>query len=230
MSDARASLAESIGISPTMGLAVADLGSLPLPSALPGTVEHVIDRSLARRPDLAARLASLRAREAEVRRARAQFLPQLRFSGSVGGDVGRYTFGNSDPITYGQPVYGAFLSLDWKLFDGFERENRLREAASQRGVAEAELAALELRVIRQVWQAYSDVKTSLVKREFALALLAAAEAAYDATLESYRTAGLATVLDLLAAQRDLARARFTEIQSRADILQASAALVFAAGE
>ena len=228
--DARAGLAESVGIPPTMALSVADLASLPLPSDLPATVEQVIDRSLARRPDLAARLASLRAREAEVRRARAQFLPELRFSGSVGGDLGRYTFGGSDPITYGQPVYGAFLNFDWRLFDGFERENRLREAASQRGAAEAELAALELRVIRQVWQAYSDVKTSLVKREFALALLAAAEEAYAATLESYRTAGLATVLDLLASQRDLARARFTEIQSRADILQASAALVFAAGE
>jgi outer membrane protein len=38
------------------------------------------------------------------------------------------------------------------------------------------------------------------------------------------------VLDLLAAQRDLARARFTEIQSRADILRASSALVYAAGD
>jgi outer membrane protein TolC len=92
------------------------------------------------------------------------------------------------------------------------------------------VAELELRVIRQVWQAYTDVKTSLGKREFALALLAASQEAYAATLESYQSAGLATVLDLLAAQRDLARARFTEIQSRADILRASSALVYAAGD
>jgi outer membrane protein TolC len=74
------------------------------------------------------------------------------------------------------------------------------------------------------------VKTSLGKREFAQALLAAAEEAYAATLESYESAGLATVLDLLAARRDLARAQFTEIQSRADLLRSAAALVFAAGE
>ena len=41
---------------------------------------------------------------------------------------------------------------------------------------------------------------------------------------------LKAVLDLLAAQRDLARARFTDIQTRADLLQSAAALVFAAGE
>jgi outer membrane protein len=116
------------------------------------------------------------------------------------------------------------------LFDGFDRENRVREAAAQRGATEAEVAELELRVIRQVWQAYTDVKTALGKRDFALALLAASEEAYSATLESYQSAGLATVLDLLAAQRDLARARFTDIQSRADLLRASAALVYASGD
>ena len=57
--------------------------------------EQVIDRALSRRPDLGARLATLRAREAEVRRARAEFMPRLKLSSSVGGDVGRYTFGGS---------------------------------------------------------------------------------------------------------------------------------------
>ena len=230
VSDARARLAENIGIPPTVPLKVADLSSVPLPTGLPTTVEQVMDRSLARRPDLAARLAALRAREAEIKQARAQFMPQLKVSSSVGGDFGRYTFGNSDPINFQQQTYGAFLNLNWTLFDGFDRENRVREAAAQRGAAEAEVAALELRVIRQVWQAYTDVKTSLGKRDFALALLTASQEAYAATLESYQSAGLATVLDLLAAQRDLARARFTEIQSRADILRASASLVYAAGD
>lgn len=230
VSDARARLAESVGIPPTVPLKVAELGSVPLPTDLPTTVDQVMDRSLVRRPDLAARLAALRAREAEIKLARAQFMPQLGVSSSLGGDFSHYTFGNSGPFNFQQQTYGAFLTLNWTLFDGFDRENRVREAAAQRGAAEAEVAALELRVIRQVWQAYTDVKTSLGKREFALALLAASQEAYAATLESYQSAGLATVLDLLAAQRDLARARFTEIQSRADILRASSALVYAAGD
>jgi outer membrane protein TolC len=210
---------------------VADLSGLALPSGLAESVEQVIDRALGRRPDLGARLAALRASEAETQRARAEFWPRFFFSGSAGQAIQRYRAGPpSGTFTMNDTEYGAFLNFEWKLFDGFERENALREAVSQRGAAEAELAALELRAIREVWKAYADVKTALRKQEFALALLAASEEAYASTLESYRSAGLATVLDVLAAQRDLARARTTEIQSRADLLTASAALTFAAGD
>jgi outer membrane protein TolC len=231
VADSQAALADSLGIPPTMLMRVADLSALALPTGLAESVEQIIDRALARRPDLASRLAALRAREAEERRARAEFWPRLSFSGSVGQAVQRYRAGPpSGTFTMNETEYGAFLNFEWKLFDGFERENALREATSQRGAAEAELAALELRTIREVWKAYADVKTALRKREFALALLAASEEAYASTLESYRSAGLATVLDMLAAQRDLARARTTEIQSRAELLTASAALTFATGD
>lgn len=229
VADAQAALAESLGISPMVPLRVVELAALPLPGGLTDSVEKVIDQALARRPDLAARLAALRAREAEVRGARAEFWPKLGVAAAVGGDLGRYRADRFGPFDVTEPVYGAFLTVEWRLFDGFERENALREATARRGAALAELSALELRTLREVWKAYADVKTALEKRDFARALLAASEEAYAASLESYRVAGLATVLDLLAAQRDLARARFTEIQSRADLLQASAALVFAAG-
>jgi outer membrane protein len=231
VSDAEAALADSLGIPPTALMRVADLSAVALPTELPQTVEQIIDRALVRRPDLASRLASLRAREADERRARAEFWPRLSLSGSVDQTVQRYRVAPpAGRFTMNETEYGAFLNFEWKLFDGFERENALREATSLRGAAEADLAALELRAIREVWKAYADVKTALRKHEFAVALLTASQEAYESTLESYRTAGLATVLDLLAAERDLARARTTEIQSRADLLTTSAALTFAAGD
>ena len=231
VSDAEAALADSLGIPPTWLMRVADLSAVPLPTELAESVDAIIDSALARRPDLASRLASLRAREADERRARAEFWPRLSLSGSVGQNVQRYRVGPPfGTFTTNETEYGAFLNFEWKLFDGFERENALREATSQRGAAEADLAALELRAIREVWKTYADVKTALRKHEYALALLTASEEAYASTFESYRTAGLATVLDMLAAQRDLARARTTEIQSRAELLTTSAALTFAAGD
>ena len=120
--------------------------------------------------------------------------------------------------------------MDWSLFDGFARENAVREAQARKNVAAADLAASELRAVREVWKAYADVKTALAKHEFALALLAASENAYAATFESYQRAGLATVLDLLAATRDLATARSIALTSRAELLTASAGLAFAAGD
>jgi outer membrane protein len=229
--DAQAALADSLGISPIALMRVADLSALALPTGLADSVEQIIDRTLSRRPDLASRLAALRAREAEERRAGAEFWPRFWFSGSTGQMFQRYRAGPPfGRFTMNETEYRAVLNLEWKLFDGLERNNALREASSLREAAEAELATVELKAIREVWKAYSDVKTALRKQEYALALLAASQEAYESTLESYRSAGLATVIDLLAAQRDLARARTTDIQTRAELLTAAAALTFAAGD
>jgi outer membrane protein TolC len=75
--DAQVGLAESIGIPPTTQIQVTDFSSLPPPAALEDSVEKVIDQALDRQPDLIAKVAALRGKEAEVRRARAAYFPTL---------------------------------------------------------------------------------------------------------------------------------------------------------
>ena len=101
--DAQAALADSLGIAPTALMRVADLSALALPTGLADSVEQIIDRALARRPDLTSRLAALRAREAEERRAGAEFWPRLVFSGFVGQALQRYRVG---------PPFGRFTMND----------------------------------------------------------------------------------------------------------------------
>ena len=60
------------------------------------------------------------------------------------------------------------------------------------------------------------------------ALLAASEESSNANLESHRH-GLATITDLIGAERDLMAARYTLVQSKADLLVSSSALVHAVG-
>src|SRR5262249_57534232 len=79
-----------------------------------------------------------------------------------------------------------------------------------------------------VVKSYADAKTAAGKYEFTTALLAAATESYQATLETYRN-GLGDFVELLAAERELARARFTIIASKAELLTASAALAYSAG-
>jgi outer membrane protein len=122
----------------------------------------------------------------------------------------------------------AMLTMEWTLFDGFERSNAVREAEAKQQAGQAQVEALRLEIMRDIWQTYADTKTSLEKREFALALLKAAEESYAATQESY-THGFSTVIELLSAQKDLARARYTEIDSRATLLRSAATLVYASG-
>jgi len=230
--DAWSTLAEALGISPAAQLTVVELGGLPLPGSLEGSVEQAMDRALVQRPDLAALLAQLRGREAEVRRASADFWPSLSLGGSLGLTTGSFLAETQStqtgPFHYTEPLYGGLLTFSWKLFDGFERKNREREAEALRGEARASLDALQLRALRAVWKAYADVKAARLQYDYAAALLAASQEAYDSASTTYR-AGLGTILDLLAAERELARGRSTVIESRAELLSASAALAFAMG-
>src|SRR5262245_37507021 len=158
---AHADLAANIGVSPAEPLHVIDLSQEPLPQALPATVDQVMDDALVGRPDLAGRLAVLRAREAEVRRARASYWPTLGFAGDVGG-LWR-DFRGGPPFhshEFAEPLYGTFLNFEWTLFDALERENTVREAESQRAAAEAELESVRLGVLRDVFKSYADAKTA----------------------------------------------------------------------
>jgi outer membrane protein len=229
---AQADLTANLGISPSYSLQLIDLNKLPLPAGLEQSVEKIVDQALEQRPDLMARLAELRAHEAEVKKARAEFWPKL----SLGGNIGNQYWGNVHTTPPGNESYSAsnlvgtaMLTMEWTLFDGFERSNAVHEAEARKEASRAQLEALRLEIIRDIWKAYADTKTALEKREFALALLKAAEESYAATQESY-THGFSTVIELLSAQKDLARARYTEIDSRATLLRSAATLVYASGE
>src|SRR6266446_5148151 len=83
--DSQVSLAEAIGITPTTPFRVEDFSRLPIPTNLEDSVERVIDRSLEQRPDLLSKVAALREKEANIRRARAAYNPTLTLQGAAGG-------------------------------------------------------------------------------------------------------------------------------------------------
>lgn len=229
----RAELAESLGITPDIELKMARIEALPLPETLESTADGLIDQALSQRPDLSARLAELRAREAEIRRAEAAFWPTVSLNAKAGSTVFDYHYLSGpaplpNNIRAGYLDYGAGISFEWNLFEGWASTNAVRQATARRGAAQAEFDALQLQIIKDVWKSYADVKTALRKREFAIALLQAAEQSYEALKASYAN-GLSTVIELLTAERNLAGARYTEIESRTALLQSAAALVYASG-
>lgn len=234
-----AELAESLGITPDTRLRTVDLNALLLPEWVEISADEIIDQALTERPDLAAKLAELRAREAEIRKAEATYWPTLAFTGHGGWKQWDYTEargrpalstpnGSSPEVRIGSPLVDAFVTFDWNLFEGFAGQNAVGEARAKRNAAQAEFDALQLRIIREVWKAYAELKTAARKREFAVAMLQAADQSFDAARVSYDQ-GLATVIELLTAERSLAGARYIDIDSKADMLRSAAALVYAAG-
>jgi len=231
--DAQIALSESIGVPPTAPIQVADFSTLPAPAALEASVDQVIDRALEQRPDLIARVAAVRAKEAELRRARAAYYPTLFLVGNVGTLAGQVqvTGGNKPTGWFGaaEPSYGVGLALEWNLFEGGATRRRVEFAEAERRAAEEEVTVARDRAIREVWTAYTDVRLAVRRQDVADALVDASQKSYEATLESYRR-GLGTLIDLLAARRELSRARFVAVDTRVQLVQASAALAFATGE
>ncbi len=230
--DAQVALAESIGIPPTTPIQVTDFSALPPPAALEDSADKVIDQTLERRPDLIAKVAALRAREAEVRRARADYFPTLSLASNVNTIAGRakVTGGNQPTgwFSAAEPSYGVGLFFQWNLFEGGATQRKVELAEAERRAAQDEVTAARDKAIRDVWKAYTDVRLAVRRLDVAAALVDASEKSYGSTLESYRR-GLETLTNLLAARRELSRARFVELDTRVQLLNASAALAFATG-
>ena len=226
--EAQANLALSIGIAANTAIDVEGLEHQEVPTALAGQVDDLIEQAIRSRPDLAAGVATVRASNAEIRRADAAFMPQADIVGSYGEQNWGYTFNGEPQIQANMPQYSALLALRWDLFTGFSRTNAVRQAEAVRRTSAADLQSRELITIAEVWRAYYEFQSSHKRYEFAKALLSASQESYDALLQTYRQ-GLSTIVELLSADRDLANARYTMIQSTADLLTASAATAHAVG-
>ena len=110
-----------------------------------------------------------------------------------------------------------------------ELDGRATIIVTQQMIAShADLQNAELDVAANVWRAYFSYLTARRKYDYAEALLSASQSSYDSNLKSYGH-GLATIVDLLSAERALAAARYEIIQSKAEVLISAAAISFATG-
>ena len=226
---AHGNLATALGTTPQTAIRVQPLGELTIPGTIDDTVNSAIDRALAQRPDLLQRVADVQAAKARVKEARAAYYPSLNFTASP---TAQSLYGMQQQFSWGQTAGltgGMALSLNWTVFDGRARKNRLAQAEANVHEAEAQVHVSRDQIANEVWTAYSDLNTALRQREAATALLEATGRSYDAVLESYNY-GLRNLLDVTAAQRALAQARSTDVLARTQVLTTLAALVFRAGD
>ncbi len=226
--EAQASMAVALGVAANTALDVPSLDSLPIPAGLGSEVDQLIETAVRNRPDLAAQVATLDARRAAVEQKKAAFYPTVGITGSYGEQSWNFRYDGTPTTTINQPQYAAILTINWDLFTGFKRINDVRQAEADRDAAGAQLKSLEVDAISSVWRAYYEFQTALSRFDYANALLAASQESYKANLDTYRQ-GLSTIVELLTADRDLANARYTIVQSRADLLTSSAAVAYAVG-
>ena len=226
--DAQAGLRQAIGLAPNAPVNIR-AGELDhLPETLSNDIEVLMGDALKQRPDIAAQVAAVRADDAAIARARAEYYPEVEVGGSYGQEIWSYTVNGGPSQNLNQPFYSALLTLKWNLFTGFERYYGVQKAIADRNAAREQLKSLELNAVAAVWTAYYDFYSAQKKYEASQALVAASEEAYDANLDSHRH-GLATITDLVNAERDLMGARYVLIQNKAGLLITSSTLIHALG-
>jgi outer membrane protein len=230
VSDAEAELAIAVGVRVDSLPLIQTSNMASIPGTLKISVDDLITQAIRQRPDLAAAITNLRSKDAEVALARAEMYPTLSLRSYYGTYAFNYRLSNpaTPQYTAMAPEYTAILALNWDAFAGMAHVNTIEQAQDERAGERAHLRALEINVASQVWRAYYAFETSIQKYHYAVKLLESSQAAYDANLRSF-TYGLATIVDLLAAERDLADAKYTLIQSQADVLISAAAVAYSAG-
>lgn len=230
---AQARLSVAMGVSADRPCEIVRLNDLPLPDNLTRAIDSSIRAALEQRPDIAAAIAHVRAREQEVKRAEANFLPIISFEGFGGVSSQSYNVQvapqntpNDASSTFGN--YAAKLTAQWLIFDGYERAHALQQARSEVRAAQATLENLRLQTTGEVWTGYFELFSAQKRYEAGVALLTASQDSYESVYQSYLN-GLVTINDLLQAESDLFDSRFELIKSRAQLLTASATFVLALG-
>jgi outer membrane protein len=229
-SDARVTLIESIGLMPTVSLKVADLPEKNHLNAQTGdSVSESITKALAQRPDLVAKLANVRSKEYEIRRTRAEYYPKVTLDTHFSETDLQVSVAKSDYFGGTRPTFGAFLTMNVPIFDGFARRHKLDMAEADLHQAENELAGARDSAARDVWKAYTGYRTALNKQDAAERLLMASKSAFDAVLESYKQ-GLSTYAEVVSAERSLSAALATSHDTQAAIYTTQAALALSVGD
>jgi outer membrane protein len=202
----RGALALSLGLPANLPYDVdSAAGQVPV-AVLADSVDTLIARAVAARPDLAAAQAEFQASRAQISVARASRLPSLVLNGNGGR-----TYTSSLP--QGGNNYTVSLGLRIPLFAGFSHIYDQREAVALADAAAARADALGQQVVFEVFRSYHALQTAARRVRTSEDLMASAEQSSEVALGRYR-AGVGSVLDLLAAQSALADARAQQVLAR----------------
>ena len=225
---ARVALTEVIGVEPSPNITIDAQKSAPLPESLTMSIDALIDRAIADRPDLMAQAAEIRADDDAIRAAKAEYKPKIVLSGTAAqtsiwptADYGQ--LGNAS-----QPTWSATLGVEWRIFDGGARKGEVAIAESRRREAQDEMTEKRDQATREVWTAYIAFRTALRKEQAAVALLDSANSSYSASLDAYKY-GVKNLIDVVTAARQLAQARLSSVSARSQLFLEAVDLEFVTG-
>jgi len=218
---ARGQLAIAVGLPVNGELKVQKLSGLPKVLEVSTSLNSLLDRAKANRPDLVAAEAQVRSARATANATFRAGLPTIE----IGALAGYNQFTDDRPSAAN---YAVGLNVRIPIFTGYRDTYRVRQAEAQAGQAEAVRDALYQQTELDVWQSYYDLQTAGGAITSTDSQVKSAEQTAQATLARYQ-AGFGSILDLTTAQLDESNARVQQIQSYLNWFTALARLNFSIG-
>jgi len=202
--NSRYALAEAVGVTePLEPVETAELAA----ERLPYDENEILSMALSGAPSLVSARSQAAADEAAVASAKSAYLPTLTFGGG-------WAWSN---IEYPPQSRSWSLSLSGSmpLFNGFTRESQLYTARARADQSRSVERAVELKLRKDLDQALGTIDAAVASIDLAAQTVELAREDLRVTQERYRL-GLATILDLQAAQITLLQAEVDLIRRRFD--------------
>lgn len=213
------SLSNVMGLPANQKITLAS-GLVNAPQSILEDVTILIEQAVARRPDLIASEAQLKAAQASIDASKAAAKPTISVSMSNNLQDGSQ-LDLSKNSTLG-------LTVSIPLFNGYAPSYRIRAAEATADLRAAQRDRLKLQISLDVWTAYQNLRTALQSVTATEVLVSSAEQSYRVALGRYK-AGVGNIIDTLNAQSALATARQQKIQATLNANIARATLAQAMG-
>ena len=204
---------------------------MPLPLPSPNVEQSWVDTALQQNPSLTSARMAASIADAEVRLRRSDYLPTLEIVANVNGSSGdreRVFRGMGADYRDSFRSDSIRLQLSVPIFDGFNRNSRVREARFLHRASTERLEGVERAVVRQTRDAFLGVSSEISRVNALRQAVASSQTALRATEAGYEI-GTRTIVDVLDARRNLVQAETNYARSRYDFIINVLSLKSAAG-
>lgn len=221
-----------VGVAANTPLHVAETEPPVSTKKIRADVDELVKRSLLMRPDIAARVAEVKASKEATKRAVADFFPTVKLEGQYIATGMGYNATQGTENGYYNPHgaigYSGLVTASWDIFDGFNRVFKVRQRQEEDKVAEKNLEDTKLSTTRDVWTSYNDALAAEERVKFAEGFVASAQESFNATKAAIET-GLTNITDLTEAGSNLSLSQSEMAKAVADYSTALALLAFSVG-
>ncbi len=221
-----ANLAKLLGLSPAQEIKLQHSFANATDTFVEKSIDELVEIAMAKRPDLQAKIADVKASYANVRSASATYFPTISAFGSKSWND------NSDPklnnFDRDTESYAIGVKVSMPIFTGFENTYSLRNAKYQYAADKEALQNLEQDIELSVVNAYNSYKTAEKSLVIAKKLFESAVENEKVALGSFQ-AGKGDIISLMEAQSKLLSARKSLIAAQYGVYTTKIALLKVAG-